>query len=241
MRDQSARSRKVPSGPRRRQQEHSLAIRPSRVRRYSERPRLDGGSTGHTKVTDIVTFVRHTLEQLGDLADTHGGYFTTAEAGRAGLSRRALSHHAATGTLERVGHGIYRLRLYPASRFEDLIVAALWAGPDSAVSHESALVVHELGEAMPPVVHLTIPRPFRGRRPGVVVYQRPLTGNERVFVDAVPVTSVERTLADVAESSDPGLVRTAATEALDRGRTTRRRLERAVSNPAARDLLLGFR
>lgn len=208
------------------------------------------GPLGHTvpiqstlliKVTDIVTSVRSTLERLGDLADSHGGYFTTAEAAAAGLSRRALSHHATVGTLERVGHGIYRLRLYPASRFEDLIVATLWGDPDSAVSHESALVVHGLGDAMPPVVHLTVARPFRGRRPGVVVHHRPLEADDRVVVDAVAVTSVERTLADVAESSDPALVRAAVHEALDRGRTTRRRLERAVSDPAARDLLLRAR
>ena len=183
--------------------------------------------------------MRSTLEQLGDLANTHGGYFTTAEAAKAGLSRRLLSHHATVGTLERVDHGIYRLRLYPQPRFEDLIVIALWAGPDAAVSHESALVVYGLGEAMPPVVHVTVPRPFRGRRPGVVVHHRPLEDREQLVVDAVPVTSVERTLADVAESSDPSLVRAATGEALDRGLTTRRRLERAVSDPTTRDLLLG--
>lgn len=183
--------------------------------------------------------MRSTLEKLADLADVHGGYFTTAEAAQAGLSRRLLSHHAAAGTLERVTHGIYRLRLYPAQRFEDLIVIALWAGPDAAVSHESALVVYGLGEAMPPRVHVTVPRPFRGRRPGVVVHRRPMDNSERVVVDAVPVTSVERTLADVAESSDPSLVRAAASEALDRGLTTRRRLDRAVPDPTARDLLLG--
>lgn len=185
--------------------------------------------------------MRSTLERLGDLAGVHGGYFTTAEAVEAGLSRRLLSHHATAGTLERVDHGIYRLRLYPQPRFEDLIVTALWAGPDAAVSHESALVVYGLGEAMPPVVHVTVPRPFRGRRPGVVVHHRPLDDGERVVIEAVPVTSVERTLADIAESSDPALVRAAASEALERGQTTRRRLERAVSDPAARDLLLSAR
>jgi predicted transcriptional regulator of viral defense system len=182
-----------------------------------------------------------TLDRFAELADVHAGYFTTAEAAAMGLSRRLLSHHATAGTLERVDHGIYRLRLYPASRFEDLIVAALWAGPDAAISHESALVVHGLGDAMPPVVHVTVPRPFRGRRPGVLVHHRPLDAGDRVVVDAVPVTSVERTLVDVAESSDPGLVRTAVDEALEHGRTTRRRLERVVSDSAIRERLLGAR
>lgn len=64
---------------------------------------------------------------------------------------------------------------------------------------------------MPPVVHLTVPRPFRGKRPGVLVRHHPLDPAERVVVDAVPVTSAERTPADVAEAPTPpsfGLPRT---------------------------------
>jgi len=199
------------------------------------------GWLSYTKVTVIVTFMRTTLEAIADLADAHAGYFTTGEAAAAGVSRRALSHHASTGTLDRVEYGIYRLRRYPAQRFEDMVVVTLWAGPDSAISHESALVVHDLGDAMPAVTHVTVPRPFRGHRPGVLVHLETLDPDERVVIDAVPVTSVERTLLDVAGSADPGIVRAAAREALDRGLTTRRRLERMVGNgdDPARRVLLG--
>jgi predicted transcriptional regulator of viral defense system len=185
--------------------------------------------------------MRTTLEAIADLADAHAGYFTTGEAAAAGVSRRALSHHASTGTLDRVEYGIYRLRRYPAQRFEDLVVVTLWAGPDSAISHESALGVHDLGDAMPAVTHVAVARPFRGHRPGVLVHQEALDPDERVVIDAVPVTSVERTLLDVAGSVDPGIVRAAAREALDRGLTTRRRLERVVGkgDDPARRVLLG--
>jgi predicted transcriptional regulator of viral defense system len=185
--------------------------------------------------------MRTTLEAIADLADAHAGYFTTSEAAAAGVSRRALSHHTSTGMLDRVEYGIYRLRRYPAQRFEDLVVVTLWAGPDSAISHESALVVHDLGDAMPAVTHVTVPRPFRGHRSGVIIHVEPLDPDERVVIDAVPVTSVERTLLDVADTADPGLVRAAAREALSRGLTTRRRLERSVGSAdgAARRLLLG--
>ncbi len=80
--------------------------------------------------------MRATLDVIADLADSHGGYFTTAEAAAGGVSRRALSHHASTGTLERVEYGIYRLRRYPSQRLEDLVVVTLWVGrtPPSAMS-----------------------------------------------------------------------------------------------------------
>ena len=184
--------------------------------------------------------MRATLDVIADLADSHGGYFTTAEAAAGGVSRRALSHHASTGTLERVEYGIYRLRRYPSQRLEDLVVVTLWVGRDSAISHESALVVHDLGDAMPAVTHVTVPRPFRGQRPGVIVHLEPLGPHERVVIDAVPVTTVDRTLLDVAASADPAMVRAVARAALARGLTTRRRLEaRARHDDAAGRVLLG--
>jgi|ERR1022692_406855 predicted transcriptional regulator of viral defense system len=92
------------------------------------------------------------------LAAGHGGYFTMAGASRAGISHRKLSYHVAAGALERVIHGACRLIDYPQPPHGDMIAVALWAGPGSAVSHESALVVYGLASAMPPVIHLTVPR-----------------------------------------------------------------------------------
>lgn len=179
-------------------------------------------------VTSTVTFVRSTMENLAELASVHAGCFTTAEASKAGVSRRVLSHHASTGTLERLEYGIYRLAMYPAQRLEDLIVVSLWAGEGAAISHESALVVYDLGDAMPAVVHVTVPRRLRGRRSGVIVHQTPLSSSETVIVDAVPVTSVERTIRDLAAGGEPSQTRQIAEEALERGLITRRRLRRAV-------------
>lgn len=61
-----------------------------------------------------------------------------------GISYRQLSYHAASGALERASHGIYRLIDYPAHPHGDMIAVTLWAGPDSAISHESALAVYAL-------------------------------------------------------------------------------------------------
>lgn len=175
-------------------------------------------------VTFLVTLMRSGLEALYRVAEGQAGYFTTSQAESAGVSRRMLSHYASNGTLTRATHGIYRLTLFPPQRFEDLILAAMWAGPASAISHESALVVYELGDAMPPIIHVTDPNGFRGRRAGVIVHHAPIGRTERTVRDGVPVTTIERTLADVAETSDPSLTQHAAREALERGLTTRKRL-----------------
>ena len=104
------------------------------------------------------------IDALYRVAEPQGGYLTTAQALEAGVSRRLLSHYAARGDLERVVYGIYRLHRFPVHRFGDLIATTLWAGSGAAVSHDSALAVYGLGAAMPSVIHITVPRPCRGKR-----------------------------------------------------------------------------
>ena len=173
-----------------------------------------------------------TTRVLYDLASAHGGLFTTREALSAGLTYRQLSHYVDTGALERVAHGIYRLDQHPLHPHTDLILVALWAGPGSAISHDSALVVYDLGQAMPAMVHVSVPGVFRGARPGVLVHRVGLSPAEVRIWDEVPVTSVERTLCDVAADADGALAREATQDALARGLTTRARLGMAVAGLA---------
>lgn len=168
------------------------------------------------------------IDALYRIAEPQGGYLTTAQADEAGVSRRLLSHYAARGDLERVAYGIYRLHRFPAHRFGDLIATALWAGPGTAVSHDSALAVYGLGSAMPAVIHITVPRAFRGKRHGVTVHRASLSPAEITLRDDVPVTRVERTLCDVAVAGDPSSAREAGREAIERGLTTRARLSDTV-------------
>ncbi|MGH8907458.1 MAG: type IV toxin-antitoxin system AbiEi family antitoxin domain-containing protein [Egibacteraceae bacterium] len=170
------------------------------------------------------------------LAEHQAGHFTTGQARAEGVSDQLLRHHLNAGRIERATRGIYRLTHFPAQRHEDLIVVTLWAGQDSAVSHETALVVHGIGDAMPSRIHVTVPRPFRGARAGVMVHHAALDEDDRTVRDDVPVTTVERTLLDISGRSDVCLARAAARDALEHGLTTRRRLSRALERrPKASD------
>lgn len=169
------------------------------------------------------------LDLLYELADEHAGYFTTGEALSYGVGYAMLSYHTTRGDLARVAHGVYRLARYPDHPFGDVIAAALWAGPDAAASHETALAVYGLADVMPTTIQLTLPRRFRGRRVGVRVHRAPLASHDVWPWEQVRVTRPERTLLDAARTMDPALVRQAAVEALDAGLTTRRRLARAVA------------
>jgi predicted transcriptional regulator of viral defense system len=70
----------------------------------------------------------------------------------------------------------------------------------AVVSHESALEMLDLSDVIADEVHLTLPRAKRGLRipPGVRAHfsTRPIHRSQQTRVLGVPVTSVERTLAD---------------------------------------------
>ncbi len=189
----------------------------------------------------MVTFVSMaTMSTLYELAAGQAGYFTTAQAVEAGVSRRALSGRAKQGDIDQVRYGLYRLRHFPAHPFEDVIAACLWVGPDSAASHETALAIHGISDAMPASIHITVPRSFRGQQRGVVVHRALLPAEEQEVRDGVPVTTIARTLQDVVASSDPALVQQAVEQAVARDTLNRRQLRRMVRDtPALAPLVVG--
>lgn len=174
-----------------------------------------------------------TMSVLYELAEGQAGYFTAAQAVAAGVSRRTLSGRVRGGDLERVRYGLYRLRRFPSHPHEDVITACLWVGGDSAASHETALVVHGLSDAMPAAIHVTVPRAFRGRQPGVVVHRAVLERADREVRDSVPVTTLARTLRDVVAVSDPSLVRQALAEAINQDRLPRRQVRKLARDEPA--------
>lgn len=174
-----------------------------------------------------------TMNILYEVAEGQAGYFTAAQAIAAGVSRRALSGRAKAGDIDQIRHGLYRLRRFPSHPFEDVIATCLWAGPDSAASHETALAIHGVSDAMPTSVHVTVPRPFRGKQAGVVIHRAALRDDERQVRDSVPVTTLARTLQDVADTSDPSIVEQAITHAVTRGALSRRQLRRIVRETPA--------
>lgn len=169
-------------------------------------------------------------EALFRLAEAQAGFFTTEQAAGAGFSRALLTHHTGSeGRFERVRPGLYRLRLFPTSPLDQFFAAWLGVDPKSAViSHDSALEVYELATVMPSKIHVTVPREKRWKRPPPDVDLHTTSRLDPQDVQrwrGLPVTSVERTVADVISSSlSTEEVTSAVAGALSRGLTTQRRL-----------------
>ena len=174
-------------------------------------------------------------DELYRIAEPQGGYFSSEQAARAGFSRKLLWHYQKTGKLLRVAHGIYRLAHFPASGYEDLFVACLKCGPQSAISHDSALALYDLSDVLPGEVHVTVPRTASRRRRGIRMHTNRLRAGDVVRRDGLPVTAVPRTIADAARAglSEDHVAR-ALRDALRRGLTTKQALLAEASRRGGR-------
>jgi len=167
-------------------------------------------------------------DSLYQIAESRGGYFTAADARRAGFSRSLLTHHTRNGHFERVARGVYRLERFPASPYEDLFIALLRTGPRSVISHASALALYDLTDALPTEVHVTVPRTASRRRSGIRLHTKTIDSAEVTSREGLALTTVPRTIADVAAAGlAEEFVRQAIDEALDRGLTASAELRRA--------------
>jgi predicted transcriptional regulator of viral defense system len=173
---------------------------------------------------------------LYELAASQDGHFTTPQAAEAGYSRPLLDHHVASGRFLRVQRGIYRLRDFPIREHEDHVVAFLWSHGEGVLSHETALMLHDLSDAFPSHIHLTVPSSWRHRRvkiPALVhVHYGDVAARERQWSGPVPVTRPLRTLQDCVEDHvAPDLIDQAVRSGPARGLFTRAQLA-AVGVPA---------
>jgi predicted transcriptional regulator of viral defense system len=165
------------------------------------------------------------------LAEPQGGYFMAQQAIEAGVARSTLSYHAREGgMLQRVGRAVYRLRRFPGSPHEHVV--PVWLGlsrADAVISHVSALELLDLTDVIADEVHVTMPRAKRGTTiaDGVRAHftDRPIEGQDRRQLVGVPVTGVERTIADVVRRDGwTEQVDRAVRQSLGRGMTTLPRL-----------------
>jgi predicted transcriptional regulator of viral defense system len=166
---------------------------------------------------------------LFETASAQEGYFTTGQAAEAGYSTHLLFKHIRAGRVARTRRGIYRLVHFPAGEHEELITAWLWSERAGVISHETALALHGLSDALPAKVHLTLPQAWQRRRlrvpAGVVIHHADVAPGDRTWIGAAPTTKPGRTLNDCARKSmAPDLLRQAARQALRRGLVTKAEL-----------------
>lgn len=162
-----------------------------------------------------------------------------------GYTDKELRQALREGDLDRVGRGAFSPP--PAdgpawkverTRYSRRVMARAKSIPGTAVSHQSAGVLHGLpvilGPRVPPV-HLT--RPGRGgsrRTKGLVLHAAVLDTSERVTVRRMQVTTVARTIVDIARSAPMADAVAAADAALNRELVTPTDITEALTSAAHR-------
>jgi Protein of unknown function (DUF559) len=156
---------------------------------------------------------------IADLADRQHGVIAHWQLMALGLGRGAIRRRLENFRLQRVYPGVYAVGRGRLTIRGHWMAAVLACGEDALLSNGSGAALWDLLPVKGMRVHVTVPR--RGvREPrGLTVHTTlHLPPSERTIRDNVPVTSVARTLLDLAES-DP------------------ERLPRAWNNAARRRLL----
>ncbi len=156
------------------------------------------------------------------------------------MTSSSLTYHARAGTIERLGHGVYRLADFPQSPREPLIAAAAAIGKDAVVSHESALQLYGVCDVTPSRLHFTVPRARRyvtAPRADVDLHTttQPFAPGDVKQHDAFSATSLARSIVDAAKTYTAAeQIVMAVREGLRRGVLTRPDLERALYKAPAR-------
>jgi predicted transcriptional regulator of viral defense system len=182
---------------------------------------------------------REAARRLAMLATDQGGYFTARQGKDAGYEYPHLEYHVAAGNFERVEHGLYRLLSVPRTEHDELIRLTLWSRsqrgePQAVVSHESALVLHDLTDLLPDRIHLTVPPKFRKATPrGCVLHKAVLEPAEVEDRSGFCVTTPLRTLIDATIGGlSQEELRKAVRDALSHGLVRRAKIVETVrQNP----------
>jgi predicted transcriptional regulator of viral defense system len=140
-------------------------------------------------------------QALAELAREQHGVFSLDQVRALGLTASAVRNRVATGRLHRIHHAVYSLVSRELLKREGLYMAAVLAcGEGAVLSHRSAARLHELRNYGDRPIEVTIPRRSTLHHSGVVVHaSTTLTQADVTVVNNIPVTTVARTLFDIAE------------------------------------------
>lgn len=145
------------------------------------------------------------------------GLITSAQARALGVTAVQMKRLADRGALERVHHGIYRMTRLPYDPRQDLRVA--WVAldprtpawerlsqpfPGGVVSHRSAAQLHGLGDLDADLAEFTCRRRIRLSLPDVRIHTGTVEVHQWTVVDGLPVTTAQRTIADLAATTIDG-------------------------------------
>ena len=171
------------------------------------------------------------------LADRQHGVVGAWQLLAMGVSRPRIKYRVATGLLFRLHRGVYAVGRRTLTRRGHWMAAVLACGAGAVLSHRSAAALHELRDTNQRKTDVTVPGDWRADRPTIRIHSSTLDSEDVAIVDGIPVTSVARTILDLAgDLQDDSLLR--VVEEADRRETfDLRAMERVMARrPTAKGI-----
>lgn len=160
--------------------------------------------------------------KMAVLAGRQHGVVAYGQLRRLGLSARAIEYRLRTGRLHRLHKGVYAVGHAAVTAEGRAFAAVLACGPGAVLSHWSAAWLWGLLRRPPDRAQVTAAGD-RQHRPGIRVHRvKGLHPHDVRRHQRIPVTSVARTLLDIAADAKPRQLTRAVNQADRRGRLNRR-------------------
>ncbi len=184
---------------------------------------------------------RSALRELAEVSASQWGMVTSAQAAIRGVTRLDLSRLSESGDLIRLAHGVYLNAGAPSGAH--LEVRAAWLSSEPArlaserlsdghrgvvISGQTAAWLQGIGDFRSNRTQLTTPIRRQTQRADIHYRQRDLSEKDVTIRDGLPVTTLERTIADLVEDRvDLSIVANALRDA---SRKSRLNLEALADN-----------
>jgi putative AbiEi antitoxin of type IV toxin-antitoxin system/uncharacterized protein DUF559 len=138
---------------------------------------------------------------IAELADRQHGVVARSQLLERGVGRRAIARRLEAMHLRPLHRGVYAVGHRQISQLGRCMAAVLACGPGAVLSHRCAAVLWGILESWPSTIDITAPRELRSRD-ALRVRRAWIADDERTVEGGIPVTTVARTLLDLAAVLD---------------------------------------
>ena len=170
------------------------------------RARTESVSTRHIRGLRQTREEPHGDAAIGELAMGQHGIVSRSQLMGLGLGEDAIEHRLRLGRLHRLHQGVYAVghRLVPKQGW--WMAAVLASGPGAVLSHYSAAALWMLRGYSGGAIHVTVPR--KSTSSNRIRRHRSLLPPDEVTVEeGIPVTSVPRTIFDLAATESVDVIK----------------------------------
>ena len=172
----------------------------------------------------------HPDRVLAELAARQHGVVARSQLLARGVSARAIERRLESGHLHVLFRGAYAVGSTNVSQQGRWLAAVLSAGEEAALSHRSAAALWRLARIPDAPIEVIVSSGSRARRSGLIIHRSTCsTSSDLTVNDGIPVTTVERTLVDLATRVTPRQVEEAFYRAESRGLCDRGVLSRCLA------------